>query len=110
MPPFRLRELRLTPMMVRMNEAKLDAMRLWYSTSYCTTLLEPLSFCLDMYLSSSGLVNVSCCPLLNTRSIGSIITVVSFCVPDVICSRIPVSFLIFQLSQRQWYRVSDIVS
>ena len=44
-PPLRFRELRLTPMMVRINEAKQDAMRLWYSTSYCTTLLDPPSGC-----------------------------------------------------------------
>lgn len=33
MPPLRLREDRETPIMVRMNEAKDEAIRLWYSTS-----------------------------------------------------------------------------
>ena len=91
MPPLRFRELRLAPIIVRMKDAKLEAMRLWYSTSYCTTLLEPRSFCFEMYRFSSGLVSVSCCPLLKTRSIGSIITVVSISIPDVMCSRIPLS-------------------
>ena len=91
MPPLRFRALRLAPMMVRINEAKQEAMRLWYSTSYCTTLLEPRSYCLDIYLSSSGLVNVSCCPLLNTRSMGSIIISVSISLPLTTCSRMPFS-------------------
>ena len=77
------------PMVVRIKEAKEEAIRLWYSTSYCTTLLEPRSICRLMYSFSSGLVKVSCCPLEKTKSVGSIKMSVSFVAPLVIFSRRP---------------------
>ena len=91
MPPLRLRDERLAPMMVRMNEANDMAMRLWNSTSYCTTFCEPRSCCFEMYCSSSGDVNVSCCPFEKTRSMGSIMMSVSSVAPVVISSRRPFS-------------------
>ena len=47
-PPLRFLDDSYTPIMVRINEAKLDAIRLWYSTSYCTTFDEPRCCCLDI--------------------------------------------------------------
>ena len=60
MPPLRLREDSERPIVVRMNEANDEAIRLWYSTSYCTTLPLPRLRCLPIYSFYSGLVNVSC--------------------------------------------------
>ena len=100
-PPFLFLEDSDTPIVVRINDAKEVAIRLWYSTSYCTTLLEPLSICLLMYSFSCGLVNVSCCPFEKTRSVGSIIITESFCMPLVMCSLRPFSCLILQLDSFQ---------
>ena len=47
-PPFRLRDESDRPMVVRINDAKDIAMRLWYSTSYCTTLPDPLDVCFEI--------------------------------------------------------------
>lgn len=47
-PPFLFLDESDRPMVVRMNDANDVAIRLWYSTSYCTTLPEPRSICLFM--------------------------------------------------------------
>ena len=47
-PPLRFLEDNASPIVVRMNDAKEVAMRLWNSTSYCTTLPDPRSICLLM--------------------------------------------------------------
>ena len=47
-PPFRLREDNDKPIIVKTNDEKDIAIRLWYSTSYCTTFLEPLLVCFEI--------------------------------------------------------------
>ena len=48
MPPLRFLDDSEAPIIVSIKEANEDAMRLWYSTWYCTTLLEPLFICLEI--------------------------------------------------------------
>ena len=109
-PPFRFLDDSEMPIVVSMNDANDDAIRLWYSTSYCAIFFEPRSICLEIYSFSCGDVKVSCCPFEKTRSIGSICISVSRSTPLVIISRIPFIFLIFQFCAFQWYFVSAIVS
>lgn len=47
-PPFRLRDESDNPMSVRINEENDIAIRLWYSTSYCTTLPDPRLVCFEI--------------------------------------------------------------
>ena len=91
-PPLTLRDESDRPMMVRINEAAVMAMRRSYSISKFLILATPRAFCLSMYCLSSGDVMVCSSFLEMRKSRGSMLSSVSITVPWIMVSFIPLKW------------------